>query len=95
MAPSSEGAYFFGDIMDIGLMILLAAISVATTLTAVLRLISWRTIMRYHGIADVAFTGLLLVLFSGTVSGMVIAVIAGLIFTIVLTVGKKLTRKGP
>lgn len=78
--------------MNIATMIFLAAISVATTLVAVLRIISWQTLIRYHGLADIGFTLALMFMFSGTVSGMVIAVIGGLFFSIILSIGKKFTK---
>lgn len=79
--------------MDVVTMIFLAAISVATLLTALLRFVRWRTIIKYHGFVDVFFTLALLWMFNGTVSGMVIGVIGGLLMTIVLSIGKKLTPK--
>ncbi len=76
-------------------MVLLAAISVGTILTALMRFIGWRTIMKYHGFVDVIFTLAFMWMFSGTVSGMVIAIIAGLILTIVLSIGHRFTRLEP
>lgn len=81
--------------MDVGAMVLLAAVAVGTLLTALMRFIGWRTIMKYHGFVDVFFTLMLMWMFSGTVSGMIIAIISGLIMTIVLSIGHRLTRLEP
>lgn len=81
--------------MDVGAMVLLAAIAVATLLTALMRFIGWRTIIRYHAFVDVAFTLMLIWMFAGTVSGMIIGIIGGLIMTIVLSIGKRFTRLEP
>jgi hypothetical protein len=77
--------------MDLTTIFLLAVVSVLTLMTAVLRVVPWRTLMRYHWAADVAFTVALIFILSGSLMGMVIAIISGLIFSIVLTVGKILT----
>lgn len=81
--------------MDVGAMVLLAAVSVATLLTALMRFVGWRTIIRYHGFVDVTFTLMLMWMFSGTVTGMIIGIIGGLLMTIILSIGKRFTRLEP
>lgn len=81
--------------MDVGAMVLLAAVAVLTLLTALMRFVGWRTIMRYHGLVDIVFTLMLMWMFSGTVTGMIIAIIGGLIMTIILSIGHRFTRLEP
>lgn len=79
--------------MDLMLMLILAVVSTLTTIIAFLRFVPWRVMMKYHGLFDVIFTVIMLFLFAGTLQGMVIAIIAGLFFSMVLSFGKMLTPR--
>lgn len=68
-------------------------ISVLAALILVLRVVSWATLVRHHLVADVVVTVSLIYLFSGTMSGMVIAACTGLLFSVMLSVGRALTPK--
>lgn len=77
--------------MNIEMMVVVAVITVLASLITVLRVIPWRALVRYHWFADVALTLFLIYLFAGTLSGMIIAAIAGLTFSIILSIGRWLT----
>ncbi|MFD2175703.1 hypothetical protein [Rhodobacter lacus] len=74
--------------------VLLAAATVATFITFVLRLVRMRTILRFHWLADVAMTTLAFIIFQGTLGGTLVAVLSGLMFTIFLTLAKLAARFG-
>ena len=79
--------------MSLENMLLVSVISVASALFFVLRIISWRTLLQYRIVADVLVTALLVYLFRGTITGMIVAAATGLFFSLVLTFGNLLTPK--
>lgn len=80
--------------MDLLMIAFLALASVATGLFFMIRLVNWSTILRAHWLVDIVFTSLLFVLFQGTLQGTVIAVVAGLIMSLVLTAAKIISKAG-
>lgn len=66
-----------------------ASATVAATLITGARIVSLRTMAKHATIIDVVFTVLMLVLFAGTLTGMLVAILAGLLMAITLTVLKK------
>ena len=79
--------------MDILPLVGLASITTITLLILALRVMKWRTLIRYHWAADVGFTIGTFILLSGSMTGMLISIISGLMFSIVLSIGKWLTPK--
>ena len=59
----------------------LAAISGTITMS---RIVSLKTILKHHFVADVAFTLALLMVFGGTLTGSLIVALAGLMFSLFL-----------
>ena len=79
--------------MDIGVLICLALVSTLTLLILALRIMRWRTLIKYHWMADIGFTISMFILLSGSLTGMIIAILSGLMFSIILTVGKYFTKE--
>lgn len=69
---------------------MLACCTVAATLVTCNRVGGIRKWLGYAAVMDISFTVLLLVAFSGTFAGMVVATLAGLILAIVLSALKKI-----
>ena len=67
--------------MEVLLLALVAAISGTITMS---RIISLKTMLKHHFIADVSFTIGLLMLFGGTLTGSLIVATAGLMFSLLL-----------
>jgi len=78
--------------MSIMFILLAAGATVAATIITASRIVSWRWMAKYATLIDVLFTVLLLIVFAGTLTGMLIAVLAGLFMAIVLTALRCLTR---
>lgn len=74
--------------MDLLTVFLLASISVGAAFTFALRLVTWDAIIRQHWLADVLFTVLLFLIFSGTLTGMLVAATGGLMFSLILSAGR-------
>lgn len=74
------------------IIIALAATATATMVTFSLRLVKWRTLMRFHWLVDVLVTAALFAIFAGTLGGALVATVGGLMVSIMLTVGRKATR---
>lgn len=68
----------------------LAIITCLATLLTLRRILSWKLIFGYAVVFDVSFTVLMLLVFSGTVSGAASATLAGLFLGVSLTIGKAL-----
>ena len=73
-------------------VILMAAISVAAFLITLTRVVGWDWITRHASLVDVTFTIGLGVLFYGTLTGTLIAVLGGLFMALVFTINAKLER---
>lgn len=78
--------------MSLPIIFLMAAVSVATFLFFVLRLVRWATLLRFHWLADVVLTAALFVLFYGTLGGTLVAALGGLLFSVILSAGKAAQR---
>lgn len=74
--------------MDLITVLLLSCISVCAALTFALRLFTWRQIVNQHWLADVLFTVLLFLIFSGSLTGMLVAATGGLMFSLILSAGR-------
>lgn len=75
--------------MDLTVVLLLALISVGCALTFALRLVGWSQLLSAHWLADVIFTVALFLIFSGTLTGALVAATGGLIFSLILSLGRK------
>lgn len=75
--------------MTLTMILLLALISVGCALTFSLRLVGWQQLLSAHWLADVLFTVALFLIFNGTLTGALVAATGGLMFSIILSVGRK------
>ena len=80
--------------MDIAIVILLAICTVAAFFVTVGRVVPMRRLFKHANIVDVVFTGIALVLFHGTLGGTLVAVFAGLVVSVVLSLGRKVMAMG-
>ena len=78
--------------MNIIMITFVSVASVAAGLFFALRLFRWRSLIKMHWMVDIVFTVALFFLFQGTLAGTLIAVIAGLAMSIILTIGKAADR---
>ncbi|WP_431299412.1 hypothetical protein [Tabrizicola sp. BL-A-41-H6] len=76
--------------MSLTIVFLAAVLTVASGLLFVLRFIRWGTILRFHWLADAIAHIVLFAVFFGTLGGGMTAAIACLIFSILLTLGRKI-----
>lgn len=70
------------------MIIIAAALSVCAALITLSRLIGWGRLIKYGIIVDVAFTVLLGVLLHGTLTGMLVAIVGGLLMALTMWVLK-------
>jgi hypothetical protein len=77
-------------------MFIIAAstVSVAAVLVTLHRVVGIKRILRHATLVDVAFTVGMTIMFAGTLTGMLVAVLAGLIMALVLSVGRVLMKFG-
>lgn len=68
----------------------LAAVTVAATLVTLSRVISLHKILGYATLIDVLFSIMMLYVFAGTLGGTLVAISAGLIMAVTLTVARRL-----
>lgn len=73
--------------MDI--VVTMAAVSVAAFLVTLSRVIGWRRILKHATLVDVVFTIGLGLAFMGTLTGMLVAVLGGLLMALTLTTIKR------
>lgn len=71
------------------LIVTMAAVSVAACLVTLSRVIGWRRILKHATLVDVAFTIGLGLAFMGTLTGMLVAVLGGLLMALTLTIIKR------
>ena len=71
------------------LVFTMAAISVAACLVTLSRVVGWRRILKHATLVDVAFTIGLGLSFMGTLTGMLVAVLGGLLMALTLTCIKR------
>lgn len=69
----------------IGTAVLMGIASVIAALVTTARVIGWAAILKYKTLIDVAFTIGLGIVFYGTLTGMLVAVLGGLFMAITLT----------
>lgn len=67
----------------------MAAVSVAACLVTLSRVVGWRRILKHATLVDVAFTVGIGLAFMGTLTGMLVAVLGGLLMALTLTVIKR------
>lgn len=73
--------------MDV--VVTMAAVSVAACLVTLSRVVGWRRILKHATLVDVAFTIGLGLAFMGTLTGMLVAVLGGLLMALTLTILKR------
>ena len=78
--------------MSLMFIIIAASATVAATLITGARIVSLKTMAKHATLIDVVFTVLMLVLFAGTLTGMLVAILAGLLMAVTLTILKKVTN---
>lgn len=71
------------------LVITMSAVSVAACLVTLSRVVGWRRILKHATLVDVAFTIGLGLAFMGTLTGMLVAVLGGLLMALTLTIIKR------
>ena len=71
------------------LVVSMAVVSVAAFLVTLSRVVGWRLILKHATIVDVVFTIGIGVAFMGTLTGMLVAVLGGLIMALTLTCIKR------
>lgn len=71
--------------MDMGFILIASCGTVAATLITGLRVCSINTVAKYATLIDVAFTVAMLALFAGTLTGMLVAIVSGLLMALTLT----------
>jgi hypothetical protein len=76
--------------MGMTFVIAMSGVSVAACLVTLNRVIGWQRILRYATLVDVGFTIGLGVLFMGTLTGMLVAVLGGLLMALTLTIAKRI-----
>lgn len=74
--------------------LMMAAASVAAALITLARITGWKRILRHATLVDVSFTILLGILFYGTLTGMLVAILGGLFMALTLTVLRRLSTLG-
>ncbi len=79
--------------MSVTLIMTFAAVIVAATFITASRVLGVRTILRHATVADVLFTILLAIVMGGTLTGMLIALSAGLVAAACLSVGRFIMNK--
>lgn len=80
--------------MDLFFIFASALLTVASGLLFALRFVRWRTILRFHWLADALAHVVLFAVFYGTLGGAMTAAVACLIFSLLLNTGRKLARAG-
>ncbi len=85
--------------MDLLVIAILSLIACATAVTIGTRVFGWKRLMKMHIAADVIVTVTAFLIFSGTLTGTLVAATAGLLFSLVLsagrTFGKRLDQRLP
>ena len=78
--------------MGLSYVLIVAALTVASAIFFIRRLMKWSDIIKWRGAIDVIFTGTLMALFVGTLGGTLIAATAGLMLSILLSVFASLAK---
>lgn len=78
--------------MSIDLVILMAIASVASTLVLLGRLIGLRTILKHATLIDVGFAVIAGAALHGSLTGILVAIVGGLVMALVLQSGRMLLR---
>lgn len=78
--------------LSFGVIIMLAVCTAIAALMMLSRFGGFRMVLKYHGAVDVVFTIALLFMFAGTITGMLVAVMAGLCLSLLLTICKWVVR---
>lgn len=71
--------------LSLPVIILLAACCVAAFLVTVCRVTGWRRLLRHRTLADIVFTALSVLLLAGTLTGLLVAILGGLIMAVFLS----------
>lgn len=80
--------------MGLTYVVIVAALTVASAIFFLRRLMPWQRIIRYRSAIDVIFTATLMALFVGTLGGTLIAAAAGLILSITLSLAHGVAKLG-
>ncbi len=76
--------------MSIGLVFLMSVVSVVSFLIVLIRTIGLRRVLKHATWVDVIFTVVTVLILAGSITGMLIGILAGLVMTGALTVLKAL-----
>jgi hypothetical protein len=74
------------------LILAASAATVAASMITLGRVIGYRRMFKHATLVDVAFTVLMVLIFAGTLTGMLVAIVAGLMMALVLSAGRYLLR---
>lgn len=72
------------------IIVTMSAVSVAACLVTLSRVIGWKRILRHATLVDVSFTLGTFIIFAGTLTGALVAVLGGLLMALVLSVAKRI-----
>lgn len=72
--------------MSVGLIFLMALAAVVATLITLSRFVGIRLILRHAKVVDIVFTVVVCFALAGTITGLLIGIVAGLVMTGILTV---------
>lgn len=78
--------------MSIGYILIMAAASVAAILITLSRMIGFHNVIKYSVLVDFAVSAILVFMFFGTFIGMMIAIIAGLMMAMFLSIVRKVYK---
>lgn len=78
--------------LSLSVVIMLALCTAIATVLTLSRFGGLRVVLKYAAIVDIVFTVALMFMFSGTLGGMLVAVMAGLFLSIFLTGAKWIVR---
>lgn len=78
--------------MTLEIIFLMSLVSVVSFLVILTRIIGFRKVLEHATAVDIIFTVMSCILLAGTITGLLIGIVAGLLMTGILTVGRALYR---
>lgn len=78
--------------MSLSFIIIAAVATVAATFITAARVLSFKTMAKYATVIDIVFTIVMLLMFAGTLTGMLVAILSGLLMAICLSALKVTTK---
>ena len=78
--------------MSLSFILLAAIATVAATFVTAARVLSLKTMAKYATVIDIVFTLVMLLMFAGTLTGMLVAILSGLLMALCLSALKVATK---